>query len=55
MAKMNFEKASKQNNILGALYLGKIYMKEVNNYIYVNYIYIYIYLSIYNYNILQKK
>jgi len=29
MAKMNFEKASKQNNILGALYLGKIYMKEV--------------------------
>ncbi len=29
MAKMNFEKASKQNNILGALYLGKIYKKEV--------------------------
>ncbi|ORX48917.1 HCP-like protein [Piromyces finnis] len=30
MAKMNFEKASKQNSILGALYLGKIYMKENN-------------------------
>ncbi|ORX86515.1 HCP-like protein [Anaeromyces robustus] len=30
MAKMNFEKASKQNDVLGSLYLGKIYMKENN-------------------------
>jgi len=40
MAKMYFEKASKQNDVFGSLYLGKIYMKEVNIYIYI-YIYIF--------------